>query len=75
MLAEWLVGRMPECRSLFDTALGLRASIAVCTIHINDVARARRGALAGSLHAESANTDVAFGPVEMFLTMKNRCGA
>ena len=62
---------MPECRSPFDEQLVYDASIAARTIHINDVARARRGALAGSLHVESANTDVTIIPVKMFLTIKN----
>jgi len=61
---------MPKCRSSFNEQLVYDTSIASYTIHINDVARARRGALAGSLHIESTNTDVAIVPVELSLTIK-----
>jgi len=66
---------MLECRSPFNEQLVYDASIASCTLHINDVARARRGALAGSLHIESANSDVAIVSVELSLTIKHICGA
>jgi len=58
---------MPECRSPFDMLLVYDACIVARIIHINDVARARRGALAGSHHAGSANTNVAIVLTKLLL--------